>query len=544
VCQDKQLHENLEGDIRLMLPIGIVTRQKSSLVNLIVVLGFLFIAPLLLLPANISKTGTYRRPGLDPKVEAAIEQFRPSVTQAMDKSNIPSLALALVDDQGILWTEGFGNTGNTKEPTTPDTLFPTCGLSRLIAATAVLLAVQDGLVKLDEPITTYLSNIWFNSRYEIHPEQKITLRRLPNCTAGIPDATPVGNILEPASTSSFEDHVKSLSGSWLVCPVDGGFYSSSASFDLAAYIVGVASGKSYKDYLQEKLFAPLGMSKTTADRQNVMVSSQLAIGNMLGMSKLPVLGAGQVYSSARDIGRLIQLHINRGIIDGRRILDQQLIGLISSPVGILDSKAKTYSGQGIIIDKRYPERTETLHWQNNWAFGFLSFLHWYPEYKISVVVLTNKMPNYVYSSFGMSLTDKLIKGKFIAKRFSRPDPDPGTAVISWQGWEKHQPSPYKNEWRKHCGTHNLKISEYSFKWWLHVAIWIIGQDQFTPRIQIREKDGFLCVTESKLISEIKRRSIDEKLQEIQPGVFITKYGDTLDLTAKTPAWCNYHLEPR
>jgi CubicO group peptidase (beta-lactamase class C family) len=517
---------------------------KSNLLILLVVPGLIIIASLALLQAEVLQTRRYQRPGLDPKVEAAIEQFRASVTQAMDKSNIPGLALALVDEQGIIWTEGFGDTGNRKAPTTPDTLFPVCGLSRLIAATTVLLAVQDGLVKPDAPITTYLPNIRFNSRYETHPEQKITLRSLLNCTAGIPDATSVGNILEPGSMFSFEDHVKSLSGSWLVCPVDGGFYNSSASFDLAAYIVGVASGKPYRDYLHEKLLAPLGMSKTTTDMQIVMTNSHLAIGNMLGMSKLPVLGAGQVYSTARDISRLIQLHINRGTIDGRRILDQQLIDSIDSPVGIIDAGAKIYSGQGIIIDKRYPERTETLLWQNNWAFGFLSFLHWYPEYKIGLVVLTNKMPNYAYSSLSMTLTDKLVKGKLVTKRFSRPEPDPSNGISSWQGWEKHQPTPYKNEWKKYCGTHNLRISEYSFKWWLHVAILIIGQDQFTPRIQIREKDGFLCVTESKLIAEIKRRSLDEKLQEIKLGVFTTKYGDTLDFTAKIPTWCNYRLEQR
>ena len=86
-----------------------------------------------------------------------------------------------------------------------------------------------GLVKLDEPITTYLPDFQINSRYEEHPEQKITLRRLLNFTAGLPVETPVGNYFEPASTASFEDHVRSLYGSWLVCPVGRSFYYSDAS---------------------------------------------------------------------------------------------------------------------------------------------------------------------------------------------------------------------------------------------------------------------------------------------------------------------------
>ena len=185
---------------------------------------------------------------------------------------------------------------------TPDTPFMICGLSKLITATAVMLAVQEGLVKLDEPITTYLPDFKVNSRYEEHPEQKITLRRLLDCTAGIPAEAPLGNDFEPASTVSFEDHVQSLYGSWLVCPVGSSFSFSNVSFDLAAYVVRKAADKQFKDYLKERLFTPLGMSHTTADRQEILANSERAIGHMMGMSKVPAvypaLGAGGIYSTA------------------------------------------------------------------------------------------------------------------------------------------------------------------------------------------------------------------------------------------------------
>jgi CubicO group peptidase (beta-lactamase class C family) len=105
--------------------------------------------------ADIPQTGCYKREGLEPKVEAAIEEFRASVPGMMDKGGVSGAAIALVDDKGIVWTEGFGyGGGKGKQPVTPDTPFMICGLSKLVTATAVMLAVQDGLVKLDEPITT------------------------------------------------------------------------------------------------------------------------------------------------------------------------------------------------------------------------------------------------------------------------------------------------------------------------------------------------------------------------------------------------------
>ena len=54
--------------------------------------------------------GGYKRQGLDPKIEAVIDNFRASVPKIMDKGGVPGAAIALVDDQGILWTEGFGHT--------------------------------------------------------------------------------------------------------------------------------------------------------------------------------------------------------------------------------------------------------------------------------------------------------------------------------------------------------------------------------------------------------------------------------------------------
>lgn len=500
--------------------------------------------------AGVPQTGCCKREGLEPKIAAIIEEFRASVPAIMDKGSVPGVAMVLVDDRGILWKEGFGYVdGKKKTLVTPDTPFLLCGLSKLITTTAVMLAVQDGLVKLDEPVTTYLPDFKVYSRYEEHPEQKITLRRLLNYTAGIPVEAPVGNYFEPASAASFDDHVRSLYGSWLVCPVGRGFYHSDGSSDLAAYAIQLAAGKPLKDYLQERLFNPLGMSRTTADRQKILDDPQRAIGHMTAMSKMPAvypaIGAGGIYSTAGDLARLIQLHINQGTLDGRAIVDRSLMETIHTPVGIARTKPDVYYGQGVYIDKRPPGRTETVIWHDGWGFGFLSGLYWYPEYGIGMVVLANKLPNPVFTDLCCGLTDRLIKDKLVAKRFPRPEPDYSGCISLWCGWPEHQPTPYKDQWRQYCGKHDLRFSEYTLEWWAHVAVLIVGRDEYTPRIQVHEKDGFLCVTESKFFEQIGGpRSVDEKLQEVKPGVFMTKGGETLDFTREIPTWDNHRLEHR
>ncbi len=498
----------------------------------------------------LAQTAYYQREGLDPKIGVIVEEFRSSVPGRMKKGGVSAAALALIDDQGILWTEGFGRTGGKPSRlVTPDTPFLVCGMSKLITATTVMLAVQDGLVSLDEPITTYLPEFKINSRYEEHPERKITLRRLLNFTAGLPVETPLGNYFEPSSTALFEDHVKSLFGTWLVCPVGSSFYQSGASSDLATYIVQRVTGRPFEQYLMEKPLAPLGMANSTADRNAILKDHDRAIGHIGGISKMaavyPALGAGGVYSTARDMARFVQLHINRGIIDGHRLLDESLMDVIHSPAGTARTDPNVYYGLGVFLDKRSPERTETLLWHDGWGFGFASLMHWYPEYGIGTVVLTNEMPNSALADLGLTLTDKLIKDKVIAKRFPWKEPDVSHRVGPWWGWSGHVPTPYDRAWRRYEGTHSLRFSEYSLEWWAHLAVLIVGRDEFTPRIKVREKDGFLCVTESKFFEQVSGfRSVDEKLQEVKPGVFATKGGGTLDFTQAVPTWRNYRLERR
>lgn len=502
------------------------------------------------LRAATAQTGCYQREALEPKVQTVIDEFRASVSGMMDKGGVPGAAIALVDDKGILWTEGFGHTdGRRSPPVTPDTPFMICGLSKLITATAAALAVQEGLLKLDEPITTYLPDFKASSRYEDHPEQKITLRRLLDSTAGIPAEAPLGNGFEPGSTVPFEDHIRSFYGSWLVCPVGSSFSFSNLSSDLAAYLIRRAADKQFKDYLKERLFTPLGMSHTTADRQEILANSERAIGHMMGMTKVPAvhpaLGSGGIYSTARDMARLVQLHINRGTFDGRTILERSLIETIHTPVGITGTDPNVYYGQGIRIDMRSPERTERLLWHEGTGFGFSSLLHWYPEYGIGAVVLSNKLPHSVLADLGLTLTDKLVRGKVIEKRFPRAEPDRRHCIGTWWGWSDHQPTPYKAEWSRYCGTHNLLFNEYKLAWWAHVAVIIRGRDEFTPRITIQEKDGLLCLTESKFFEMVNGlRSVNEKLQEVRPGVFATKGGGTLDFTREVPTWCNYRLQKK
>jgi hypothetical protein len=322
---------------------------------------------------------------------------------------------------------------------------------------------------------------------------------------------------------------------------------SSTSPDLAAYVIQVVSGMPYERYVKEKLFAPLGMTASTLDRSEILKNRDRAIGHMMGMAHLPAvypgLASGGMYSTVRDLARLMQLHMNGGVLDGRRILDETLIATICEPVGVIRENPDVYYAMGIHIDKRAPERTEQILWHEGWGFGFTTMLHWYPERRIGAIVLTNKLPHSVLSDLGLSLTDRLVRGNLVPKVAPQPEPNTIGCPGVWSGWSEHKPTPYQRSWRKYCGTHNLRFTEYDLEWWARLAIFIRGRGEFTPRIEVQEKDGFLCVTESEFFDRIGiGRHVDERLQEVQPGLFAAKSGMVFDFTQDVPTWRNYHLK--
>lgn len=122
-----------------------------------------------------------------------IAKYRQEIPQRMQQENVPGLAIAVVDDQNILWEEGFGYSDwDHRIPVTPNTLFSIQSMSKSFTATATMFAAQDRLVDLDVPITTYLPDFHVNSIFEEHPEQKITMRMLLSHTAGFVHEAPIG----------------------------------------------------------------------------------------------------------------------------------------------------------------------------------------------------------------------------------------------------------------------------------------------------------------------------------------------------------------
>jgi CubicO group peptidase (beta-lactamase class C family) len=457
-----------------------------------------------------------------------IEQYRQEIPQRMRQENVSGLAIAVVDDQNILWVEGFGYTDwDKKIPVTPSTLFSIQSMSKSFTATAAMFAVQDGLVDLDEPITTYLPDFHVNSIFEDHPEEKITLRMLLSHTAGFAHEAPYGsNFDHPAY--SFEKHIASISDTWLKFPVGTRYSYSNLGIDLAGYILQVRSGVPFIQYVQEKVLDPLGMKNSTLDVSRIRSTSTRAIGHEMGELLRPavdflLIPSGGVWTTAMDMARYLQFHINSGELDGNRLLQENLAETMYTPPNLPAQNAYRESSSALGID--ISTRNGVRHFQHGGGgWGFNSSMVWYPELKLGAVVLCNAdLNNDLVVQLNEGILDSIIAGA--------PDLHNQRAKSGVQVEPTYLPDQ-EGYVLPDTELQNLIISK------------TLPRDDSTEKRRKSLAGTYMNVELNSTVEMIVLQGelnyfyqgIRTPLIEVQPGLFFSPYGDAVNFHGRPPTF--------
>ena len=478
----------------------------------------------------------YMRPGLKQGMYSVFDKYRRLYPEMMAEREVPGLSIALVDREGILWAAGFGYTDySRKTPVTTDTLFNICSMSKTITATALMLAVQDGLLELDVPIIEYWPQFTVNSRFEENPEQKITLRHLMDHTSGLGDDFPVGNARDAGESSygSFGEGVLSVSDTWLRHKV-GERWSYSIGPCLAAYILQVQSGQPFAKYLEDRVFTPLNMPNCSADLEFIRNHPNRAVGHFIEphiVKQFPALtegwGSGGVYANAREMARFVQFFLNQGKVDGQTVLEKSLITTMVTP-----SIRQKYYGLGTQIFRTVGDRYILGH--GGEGLGFATGMMWFPEYEIGTVYLSNseRIDRRVLGKIVGDLINKNLieKGKPVDRPSSEylappPPPDPNTFT------------PFKPAWKKYIGTYKYVMSGWKFSIPARIVLGLGITTGYT-HVKVYEKGGYLYVNGYYRYLSDDGGRLDEHL----PGLFFTPSGICLDLRGPELRWNNYRIK--
>jgi CubicO group peptidase (beta-lactamase class C family) len=286
-----------------------------------------------------------------------------------------------------------------------------------------MLAVQDGLVELDVPVSRYLPDFSVRSAFEDRPEQRMTLRHLLSHTAGFTHEAPIGNNYL-VGRASFTAHCRSIGETWLRFPVGHHYEYSNLGIDLAAYILQRRTRLSFHEFVRRRLFAPLGLGRTTFDYRVIARDEDRAIGHderfrQIPM-RVPMVGAGGVYTSVLDAARFAQLHLRAGdpLLESR-YADEMCAVPFAHPGQV--------HGYGLGVVSAVVDGL-LLRGHGGGGFGFLSDLYWTPDAEVGVAVLTNSVNHPLQQALAFRVLKALVAAP-VARPASLPRAFPHVAEV-------------------------------------------------------------------------------------------------------------------
>lgn len=245
------------------------------------------------------------------------QPVRDHIHRVMEERGLPSVSVAVSVGDTIVWEEAFG-WARVEEghPATPHTPYSLASISKPMTATGVMLLVEEGLVDPDAPLDRYMGD--GGLRGLAAPPTLATVRKVLAHTAGLPLHYTFFYQGEGVPPTSAQETLQRYG--ILVFPPGERFEYSNLGYGLLDFLIQNVSGKSYPDFMEERVFEPLGMTRSsvgiTPDLEGEWALRYSPEGKPLPFYDFDHPGASAVFSSAHDLVRFGAFHLGHWIPPG------------------------------------------------------------------------------------------------------------------------------------------------------------------------------------------------------------------------------------
>jgi len=303
------------------------------------------------------------------------------VRSEMQKQHIPGLSLLVSKGGQVVRAEGFGLANvELQVPVKPETVFQSGSVGKQFTATAVMMLVEEGKVRLDDPLTKYFPDApaaW----------KEVTVRQLLSHTAGFTDYPDKFDFRKDWTE---DELLKMVQGIPLAYPPGTKWDYSNLGYLTLGILIHRVTGEFYGDFLQQRIFQPLGMQTTRIISEADIVPNRAA-GYRLVKGELknqewvaPMVNTtadGSLYFSILDLTKW------DAALYGEKLLNRSSLDLMWTPTKLKDGRPnKDGYGFGWVVGDRHGHH-EVSHngaWQ-----GFKTAIVRYVDDRLTVVILAN-----------------------------------------------------------------------------------------------------------------------------------------------------------
>jgi len=309
------------------------------------------------------------------------------VPTELGEKNCPGTVITIISGDTIVYQKAFGVANvETNAPMQTEMLFRLGSTTKMFTAAALVTLSEQGRIKLDEPVGNHVRGL--------NPKlAQLLPTNLISNSAGFRDfaASLISN-----DDASLNTMVRGWTDDVLFAD-QGEIYSySSAGFWFSGFVIQELTGKPYADAMEELLFKPIGMQRTTF-RPLMAITYPFAAGHAVEEGKAKILRpmfnnvamwpAGSMISNANDLSRFVIGFLNNGRVGDKQLLSPSLVKQMATHRINVPGEKDAYYAYGLTTFKHHD-----LEFVGHGGFsrGYGSMIQMVPERKFAVIVLTNK----------------------------------------------------------------------------------------------------------------------------------------------------------
>ncbi|MCB4781788.1 MAG: beta-lactamase family protein, partial [Sulfurovum sp.] len=317
------------------------------------------------------------------------EYMRWYIKEQMNDKDLVGLSVALVDDQKIVWSEGFGYADKEKGiKATPQTRYRAGSITKLFTDMAVMKLVEEGKMDIDKPFKTYLPEFSIKSRFG--STDNITPRNIMTHHSGLPSEWLDKMFSE--NPLPYTEHVNVIHDEYVATKPNTVFSYSNLGLTLLGHSVEKVSGIKYADVVKQTLFMPLDMKhsdlKMALSGENASKSySKGKETKELSIGEVP---AGALNTSVEDLAHLAMMINANGTYKNHQVLKASTLKkMFTVQNANVPLDVGFEIGLGYFIDSTLLGKKDKVYHHGGAVISQNAFFCVSPHSKLGVVVMSN-----------------------------------------------------------------------------------------------------------------------------------------------------------
>lgn len=382
-----------------------------------------------------------------PAQEGPLQGFDAYVERALRDWEVPGAAVAVVRGDSVIFARGYG----VRELGKPDrvdenTVFAIASITKSFTAATVGMLVDEGKVGWDQPVARHLPDFQLADPWV---SREFTVRDLLSHRSGLER----GDWLWHGTDYDRAEVVRCLRHLRPVGPFRTTYGYSNNMYIAAGQMVAAVTGKSWDDVVKERIFAPLGMTRSNTSVRDLPALDNVAAPHEKLQGRMRVVPpgnldnegpGGSINSSVMDMTRWIRLQLAGGAFGGRRLVDPATLREMQTPQTVMPITEAHHIYYPDVHFLSYGLGWEMLNYRgeklvhHGGAFdGMRARLAMLPERDLGVIVLTNR-------GWG-NLLAEVLRNRVLDAFLGAPARDWSAEYLAWSRKQEAESEAYERQ---------------------------------------------------------------------------------------------------